>query len=186
MLGTGGRHALQFSRQEDTVIDRVAPYVLSMRGCDYYSGRYTTVLRNDERISNGVNLDIPTISLSRYPYPEYHTSDDNPSIIDMANINESWEITRDILTVLDQDRTLVPGDFIGQPFLTRYDLFYDPVLAGGDPSKNYNKMMEDIFSYSDGATRLFDIARRFDYPWEDVKKLAQGLVDNKLFSQSRR
>jgi hypothetical protein len=47
-------------------------------------------------------------------------------------------------------------------------------------------MMEDIFSYSDGAVSLFDIARRFDYPWEDVKKLAQGLVDNKLFSLCRR
>jgi aminopeptidase-like protein len=186
MLGTGGRHALQFSRQENTLIDRAATYVLSRRGCDHTSGRFSTVLRNDERISNGINIDIPSISLSRYPYPEYHTSDDNPSIIDMANIRESWEITRDILTILDEDRTLIPGDVFGQPFLTRYGLFYDPVSAGGDASKNYNKIMEDIFSYSDGENSLFDIAQRFDYPWDDVKKLAQGLIDNELFSLRQR
>jgi aminopeptidase-like protein len=185
MLGTSGRHALQLSRQENTLIDRVGQYVLSTRGCDHYSGRYTTVLRNDERISNGVNLDIPSISLSRYPYPEYHTSDDNPSIIDMNNIRESWEITRDILTILDNDVTLIPGDFIGQPFLTRYGLFYDPIAAGGDPSLNYNKIMEDVFSYSDGTVSLFDIAQRFNYPWKDVSFLAQRLIDHKLFSVRR-
>jgi aminopeptidase-like protein len=182
MLGTSGKHAFQLSRQENTLIDRVAEYALSTRGCDYLSGRYTTVLRNDERISNGVNLDIPSISLSRYPYPEYHTSDDNPSIIDMKQVEESWEITRDILTIVDEDRTLVPGELYGQPFLTRYDLFYDPILAGGDASRNYNKIMEDIFSYSDGTCTLFDIAQRFNYPWEDVRFLAKGLEDHNLFS----
>lgn len=185
MLGTKGKYALQFSRQENTLIDRATEYTLNMRGYEYYSGRYTTVLRNDERISNGVNLNIPTISLSRYPYPEYHTSDDNPSIIDMNNIRESWEITRDMLTILDENVTLIPNDFYGQPFLTRYGLFHDPVGAGGDPSRNYNKIMEDIFSYSDGTMTLFDIAERFNFHWNDVKFLSGGLIQHKLFSAER-
>lgn len=185
MLGTSGRHALQFTRQENTMLDQAAEFTLRARDADYYSGRYTTVLRNDERISNGVNLDIPTISLSRYPYPEYHTSDDNPSIIDMNNVQESWEITRDILTILDENVTLTPGDIFGQPFLTRYDLFYDPVIAGGDSALNFNKIMEDIFSYSDGTLTLLEIADRFNYPWEHVRQLAQGLVDNDLFHSRR-
>ena len=29
----------------------------------------------------GSGVDIPMISISRFPYPEYHTSDDNPDII---------------------------------------------------------------------------------------------------------
>ena len=103
----------------------------------------------------------------------------------MNRVKESWEITRDILTIVDEDRTLVPGEVYGQPFLTRYDLFYDPVLAGGDVKKNYNKIMEDIFSYSDGSLSLFDIANRFNYRWEDVRFLAQGLVDKGLFSVRR-
>ncbi|MDA2936646.1 DUF4910 domain-containing protein [Acidobacteria bacterium AH-259-A15] len=187
MLGTGGTHALQFSRQENTLIDRAAVYALEhLNKVEYNSGRYTTVLRNDERISNGVNLNIPTVSLSRYPYPEYHTSDDNPSIIDMNNIKVSWEITRDLLSIVDEDVTLVPQDLFGQPFLTRYGLFHDPPESGGSSTKNLNKMMEDIFSYSDGTMTLFDIAERYGYDWEDVKFLARGLLDNSLFTTRRR
>jgi aminopeptidase-like protein len=187
MLGTSGPHALQYSRQEGTTIDRAADWALAaVHRVPFHAGRYTTVLRNDERISNGINLDIPTISLSRYPYAEYHTSDDNPSIIDMKNLRESFEISRTILTLVDENVTLVPEDFLfGQPFLTRYGLFHDPPLAGGDADRNLNKIMEDVFSYSDGRTSLLDIATRFRYPWSDVLQLGRSLVEKGLFRAER-
>jgi aminopeptidase-like protein len=187
MLGTEGIHALQLSRQETTPIDRAARYALTtLHGLQFRSGRYTTVLRNDERISNGINLDIPTISLSRYPYPEYHTSDDSPSIVDMKRLEESFRVTRDLLSVVDQDETLRPADFLfGQPFLTRYDLFHDPPAAGGSAKRDLNKMMEDVFSYSDGRTSLLEIADRFGYRWEDVQFLSRGLLKHGLFESER-
>jgi aminopeptidase-like protein len=186
MLGTDGIHALQLSRQETSAIDRAARYTLGQHGLEFRSGRYTTVLRNDERISNGINLDIPTISLSRYPYPEYHTSDDNPSIIDGAKLEESFQVTRDLLSVVDQDEILRPADFLfGQPFLTRYDLFHDPPAAGGSAKRDLNKMMEDVFSYSDGKTSLLEIADRFGYRWEDVQFLSRGLLQHGLFESER-
>jgi aminopeptidase-like protein len=187
MIGTPGPHALQYSRQEASLIDRVADDVLKRRvGAAYHAGRYTTVLRNDERISNGINLDIPTISLSRYPYREYHTSLDTPDIIRPELLAESHALTKEILEMVDGDRCLSPrADLFGQPFLTRYGLFYDPPLAGGDAHKNLNKVMEDVFSYSDGHTSLFEIARRFDYDWEDVTRLAQGLVEKGLFTEGK-
>lgn len=186
MLGTPGQHALQWSRQENSVIDLAARLVLDRElGGDYRSGRFTTVLRNDERISNGVNLDIPTISLSRYPYPEYHTSNDNPSIIDMACLKESHDLTRNILDAVDRDRILTAADgVIGQPFLTRYDLFSDPKQAGGKAMNN--KIMEDVFSYSDGKTSLTEIAARFGYDLEDVYYLAEGLERAGLFTSRLR
>lgn len=183
MLGTPGEYALQLSRQETASPDCAARFVLESRGIPHRTGRYTTVLRNDERISNGVNLDIPTISLSRYPYPEYHTSDDTPSLVDMQNIIEANDLCEEILDILDAACRLVPGELFGQPFLTRYGLFHDSPLAGDDPKCNLNKITEDVISYSDGRTSLFDIAYRFGYRMEDVEFVAHGLVENGLFSR---
>jgi len=184
MIGTPGDYALQFSRQENTLIDRAATFCLRNRGAGFRSGRFSTVLRNDERISNGINLDIPTISLSRWPYPEYHTSDDNPGIVDMPLVREASEIIAETIDVLDNDRILSPGDLFGQPFLTRFGLFHDPPGAGGDARRNLNKVMEDVFSYSDGSTSLFDICDRFNYGWSDVQMLADSLVEKGLFTVS--
>jgi aminopeptidase-like protein len=181
MLGTKGGHLLQFSRQENTLLDRAAVYALEQRGLRFSTGRFAAgYVRNDERVSNGVNLDIPTISLTRWPYEEYHTSDDNPSIIDMKRVRESSDVTRDIIEMLDSDRILVPGNFFGQPFLTRYGLFREYV--DGPPERNPNKIMEDVFTYSDGRTSLLEIALRFNYPWASVMEMADGLVKSKLFS----
>lgn len=187
MLGTEGPYALQWSRQEGTLIDRAAAYVLQQRGVPFRSGRYTTVLRNDERISNGINIDIPSVSLSRYPYAEYHTSDDSPAIVDMRRLGEASDITREILTIVDEDAWLLPAPSVyGQPFLTRFGLFHDPPGAGGAQTKNLNKIMEDVFSHSDGTASLFDIADRFGYAWDDVSAMAEGLVAKGLFSARRR
>ena len=180
MLGTGGDHALQLSRQETTSVDCAARFVLERENLPYATGRYTTLLRNDERISNGINLDIPTISLSRWPYPEYHTSFDTPAIIGMENIEESSRITRQIIEVLDSNVYLEPGDIFGQPFLTRFGLFHDSAQAGGD-GRNLNKITEDVFSYSDGKTSLLDIAYRFSHNLDDVELMAEGLVSKGLF-----
>ena len=184
MLGTSGDHALQLSRQETSSVDCAARFTLEqVAQLPYSTGRYTTLLRNDERISNGINLDIPTISLSRWPYPEYHTSNDNPDIIDMKRIQESSEVTRSIIETLDSNVYLEPREIFGQPFLTRYGLFHDSSQAGGD-TRNLNKITEDVFSYSDGNTSLLDIAYRFDHDIEDVTLMADGLISSGLFKRT--
>ena len=177
MLGTPGKHALQFSRQANTLLDRAAVHVFQELDLPYWSGRFLTVLRNDERVSNGCNLDIPSISLSRTPYPEYHTSNDNPSIIDMNRLKESSDVTRLIVDILDSDRKLKPT-FIGQPFLTRYGLFHDH--TEGPEAQRLNRIQEDVYSYSDGETSLFEIADRFRYDWHTVKEQADRLMKAKL------
>lgn len=177
MLGTSGKHALQFTRQGDTLIDRAAEYVLRQSELPYWTGRYLTVLRNDERVSNGCNLDIPSISLSRTPYPEYHTSNDNPSIIDMTRLKESSEVTRRVVDILDKDRRLKPT-FIGQPFLTRFGLFHDHTK--GPEAQTLNRIQEDVYSYSDGVTSLFEIAERFQHDWAAVNEQAELLTQAEL------
>ncbi len=95
----------------------------------------------------------------------------------MAKLRESSEVIRSIVGILDDDRRLKPT-FLGQPFLTRYGLFHD--YTEGPKAEALNRIQEDVYSYSDGQTSLFEIAHRFRYDWGDVKEQAERLMKAKL------
>ncbi len=57
-------------------------------------GEFRTIIGNDERQFNGPGVRVPMLSLSRvlrpdhpdWPYPEYHSSFDNPgSVLDSSS-----------------------------------------------------------------------------------------------------
>jgi aminopeptidase-like protein len=123
MLGNNNIHALQLSKQGNTMIDRIARYVLK-KNCSFREDKFRKVISNDEMVFNGPGVNIPMISISRFPYPEYHTSDDNPSIVSEKNLNESKKIILEILRILDQN--FIPKrKFKGPIFLSRYGLWVD-------------------------------------------------------------
>ena len=72
-------------------------------------------------------MESPMASLSRYPYPEYHSDKDNISIIDPAMLEESVDIL--LKGVLELDRsTLMRKKFEGVLALSNpaYNLYVDP------------------------------------------------------------
>ncbi|MBI5332507.1 MAG: DUF4910 domain-containing protein [Candidatus Aenigmarchaeota archaeon] len=178
MLGTDGKLKLINSMQENTKIDRVAEYVIKEKLGHVKKEVFGSEPRNDERVSNGINLNIPTISLSRFPYVQYHTSFDNLSIINMKKIEEVSEITRNIIDILNEDRILSPEkNVIGQPFLTRYGIYKDFIEGKNNP----NKIMENLFMFSDGNRSIFDIVEKFSYDWIMINEFADELIGAGLF-----
>jgi aminopeptidase-like protein len=122
MLGNDNIHALQYTRGGDTRIDRIAKYVMKRKLDKFREGDFRKVIANDEMVFNGPGIDIPMISISRYPYPEYHTSDDNPSIISEERLDESKGLILDIIEILDND--YIPlRQFKGPVFLSGLGLW---------------------------------------------------------------
>ena len=75
-------------------------YFSDLDNSDFFS-----LIGNDEYILNSVQVGIPTLSLQKYPFDEYHTSNDNPSnicdedlfkaveiILHLVNINEKQNL----------------------------------------------------------------------------------------------
>ena len=58
---------------------------------------------NDERIFQAPGVDIPSISIARFPFKEYHSSLDNPDIISPKSIEEVRDLVLDIIEMLDLD-----------------------------------------------------------------------------------
>ncbi len=187
MLGLENRLALQKSFEEDTRMDRIAEYVLERGRDEYKIDGFRKVICNDELIFESPGYEIPMISISRYPYPEYHTHLDNPEITSEDRLQESVEYILSILDIFEKDFTPI-RKFKGIPSLAnpKYDLYIDPgqpAVAGTTIiSENLKVFRDTLFRYLEGEHSVFDIAEEFDLPFDYVLEYFKKFKDKKLIN----
>jgi len=167
--------ALQRTRQDNHLLDRIARHVISKQNKEFREGEFAQVAPNDERIINGPGVNVPCISLSRFPYPEYHTSDDNLDIIHEELLLNAVDVAEEIVRIYASN--YIPRrTFRGPVFLSGYGLWVD-----WRENWDLNRAIEKIMLKFEGKHSIFDIAEQvgLDY-WtvrEYVEKFrAKGLV----------
>lgn len=178
MPGNKNVIALQRSRQDDHLIDRIARRVLQDKVTEFREGAFRDVIRNDEYVINGPGVNIPCISLSRWPYEEYHTSDDNLDIIHEEMLCEAADIIEEIIRVFGTN--YVPyRRFRGPVFLSGYGLHVDQKV-----NRELNRAIEKIMLRFEGVHSVFDIAEELHLPYwsvrEQIEKFrSKGLINVK-------
>jgi len=179
MLGNNNNLALQLSRQGNTKIDRVAKKVMQKKNPKLKVAGFREIVRNDEMVFNGPGINIPMISVSRFPYPEYHTSDDNPKIIHYKNLQESKQIILDILKSLESEvnnQDYIPQrTFKGPLFLSGHGLWVDWRV-----NKKLNNNIEKIMLRLEGDKSISDIAEELGMEFDDVLDYVNKFLDKKL------
>lgn len=173
MLGNDNRPLLQRSFTGDSKIDDISIAALKESFENYEIGGFRQEVGNDELILEGPGFEIPTVSINRFPYPEYHTHLDDISIIHESKLREAGDY---ILTVIDfLERDFVPvRDFVGVPSLAnpKYDLYIDPgqkqIANSVRQGENLKQFSERVFRYLDGDYSTFEIANEFDLPFDFV------------------
>ncbi len=125
MLGTSTELAFQRSKGGDSGLDALVPAALSASGARHRVAAYADVIVNDEYIWEAFG--IPMSSLSRFPYPEYHSSRDDMSIIRERSLEEAVDVLLRAIDTLEST-PLVRKTFEGTICLSnpRYDLYVDP------------------------------------------------------------
>lgn len=174
MTGNRNKIAWHHTRQHNHLLDRVAGCVFDET--EHAERDFGSAPANDERVINGPGVNVPCISVNRWPYDEYHTSDDNPDIIheDMLQdaVNEIEKIIRIYATNYIPKRT-----FRGPVFLSGHGLWVD-----WRDNWELNRAIEKIMMCFEGSHSVFDIAREvgLDY-WvvrDYVEKFrVKGFVD---------
>jgi len=186
VLGTGNPLWLQHSRQGNTLIDRVAKYVLKKETPGFKEGEYLKVIGNDEKVFNAYGVNIPTISINRARdekrkiYPEYHTSADNLEAVNWKALEESKNIVLKIIDILDRNYVPVPT-YKGPVFLSRFGLWVD-----WRETPELNSAVYDIMYSFDGKNSLFDVCEKFDLDFNMVYSYAERFHDNKLIEKKRK
>ncbi len=174
MLGNDNTHSLQLTRQGGTRLDRIARYVMKRKLKNFKEGPFRTIVGNDEMVFNGPGVNIPMISISRFPYPEYHTSDDNPDIISEQKLEESKNLILEILKIIDQDY-FPKRQFKGPIFLSGYDLWVD-----WRENLELNQSLEKIMLTLEGDKTVFDIAEELNMDFNDVLSFVSKLKEANL------
>jgi aminopeptidase-like protein len=185
MLGTDGPMVLQATRRGDTYWDHISRAAIAESGFQWKGVPFMKSASNDEKCLDAPGVNIPMFSITRYPYPEYHSDDDNLSLIDVARLRESRD-------VLQRAIDLAEGDYV--PVLTQPG----PVFLSGhglmpERDDKYASRMAafyDVMYALDGRLSVVQTARAIARPVTDVMYwteafAAKGLLEKRPFVVER-
>src|SRR6267154_2050639 len=109
LLGNAGGFTYKKSRQEDAEIDQVVETVLKAKSKNYKVVKFSPY-GDDERQFCSPGFNLPVGSLMRTPfgeYPEYHTSADNLEFVTPTTLENSLQMLRDIIHVLETNKMYI-------------------------------------------------------------------------------
>ena len=174
-VGDDGALTYKRSRRGDAEIDRAVAHVLAQSG-ERYSIRDFVPAGYDERQYCSPGFDLPVGSLSRTPngeYPEYHTSADDLSFVDVPALVRSVRRYLEIFEVLEGNGTYVNLSPKCEPQLGKRGLFGRGL--GGSGYETSQLALLWVLNQSDGRHTLLDIAERAKLPFHVVRGAADAL-----------
>jgi aminopeptidase-like protein len=130
---------------------------------------------SDERQYCSPNVDLPVCGYSRSKYgeyPEYHTSDDDLTVVTEEGLSGSFNVMKSIIDSLELGhkprlRT------IGEPQLGKRGLYCSTGNTGR--RDRLTKDIENIIAYSNGSNTIFDICRLTEMSLNDANNALHKL-----------
>lgn len=172
---------LQQSYHGNADIDLAAHNAFRTRFGTYESGEFRAIYGNDETVFESPPYAIPSVSVTRWPFPEYHTDQDVPARLHEARLEDTVETLLAICGAMElnlRPRTVARGLVC----LSRYGL-YKPVPPVGTNGVDYtslpgrwNRLMNALPRLMDGQTSLLQIADRFQLPVAEVHDYVQRWI----------
>ena len=177
MPGTKGALKATKTFTGETKLDLAMANVLS-----HYSKAHEIVpwrcgAGNDETVWEAPGYEVPFIELTRCedqfaPYREYHSSLDTPELMDDLQLQETLDILKRTMFVLEHD-AFVQRKFNGLICLSNpeYDLYMerpDPTITK-DLDADWDKwghLLDCLFRYMDGNMTILEIAQKHNLPFE--------------------
>ncbi len=173
MLGTETEFTLQRSHGGRSDFDLALAWALADLGLSHRVVDFRQSVGNDEVCWEARGIAMS--SLSRYPYPEYHSSRDNMEIISPARLAESVDLILAAVELIEGNRT-VQLNFEGVPCLSNpaYDLYIDtgqPALGTKTDDgmlRRKRRLMDSIPILLRNPVTIFDLAESFELPPREV------------------
>jgi aminopeptidase-like protein len=193
-----------------SLIDRIAQFLLSFYNSDelqVYGHR--ELIGNDENVFDSVGYEIPSGTLMRWPFPQYHTDFDSMEITSRENLEEVIDFVLHVVDVIENNYYL-NANYAGLPSLANpdVDLYLSLGMVSGvddssswdmdqyqsnlpvhefehlNSSWNLNRFMQNIVRLADGKHTILDIAELSRIPFGFALKYASLMKERGLISFS--
>ena len=179
MLGTVGDLVGQKTRRGNTYWDGLFKATLENSSCHYNLVNFMKSASNDEKVLDSPGVDIPTFSLTRYPYPEYHSSDDNMNLINVEKLQEATKILSEVIEWAEYDFIPVLNQS-GPIFLSGNGLF--PDWRANPELLPYWKSFIDVMYSLDNEHSIVELAIMHDIPLQHFKYWVEAFQSKGLLS----
>lgn len=183
MLGSSTPLGFQSSREARSNIEYAVMCALDELGISCRTGPFESIILNDEYIWEAYG--IPMASLSRFPYPEYHSSRDDLSIIEEEKLLEAVNVLERGIDILERS-PLITKRFEGNICLSnpKYDLYVDVgQVTFGEVSSDAQRRMRllmDLVPTLDRPVTARALAERVGLPEERVLEYLRRWADKGL------
>lgn len=185
-VGNGRPLRLQRSFDESSLMCRAGDRVFKERFGTYDAGPFRGVYGNDETVFEAPPFQVPSITLTRWPFAEYHTDLDTPDQVSEASLQDCVDTALSICRVLEMDRTYVPT-FRGLVSLSSHGLYRPTTFSAsgvdyGSVDMRWFRLMNTLPSLLGAGLDLLSVAEDFDLPIDEVhdyvmRWVAEGLVE---------
>ena len=173
-IGWGEEWYFKSTRLGNTYLD-LAALACRLKFPDLKPLHFMGPIGNDEYLFDSSQAKIPSLCLEKYPYDEYHSSNDNLDHLRPEDLEKACNIICYFVDVLERDAVF---KFVHNvPFhMSRYNLYADYVYDNDQYMKN-----RAIIDAMDGKTSILEIACQMNVCFEEVedyilRMLREGLV----------
>jgi aminopeptidase-like protein len=170
------------SRAGNTLADRAARHVLKHFAPLYTEYPFLT-RGSDERNWCAPGADLPVASIMRSKYgtfPEYHTSLDDPGLVTPKGLEESLEVCRRCVEVLESNATWRTA-CLGEPQLGKRGLY--PTVSRVGSAEGWVRDMKNVLAYCDGEHDLLSVAETIEAPFGRCLEIAEKLESAGLLNK---
>ena len=186
-VGSSGNLKLQHSFDANSQLDKAAICVLKSRNSNFISGSFRSIYGNDETVFDSPGYEIPSISLTRFPFEGYHTDADTPSRLSNSSLVETYDVLLEIIDALERSETLTYATrglvSLSNP---RYSLYRAAPAPGIDKVdyldiyRKWNLLMNCLPRELNGRSSSIDLALKYELPVLDVCDYLKKWLEKEL------
>ena len=188
-VGNDAPLRLQHSYESDKPIDQAAMLAMQQHYGDFERGEFRTIYGNDETVFEAPPYNIPTITLTRWPFAEYHTDLDRPDCISEKHLEDCVRVALSICQNLEYDVRFV-RNFKGLVCLSSHELYKQipPVKKSGvnynSLQGRWNRLMNCLPREIENNKSVIELSHEFNLPTAELYEylmqwVAEGLLIKK-------